>query len=130
MKCIMLLKRAKIGLFPRNIDKKPTDSTDKKTRKRHRHSDYFFVKSASATFVYKATPATRLIRRFPIKNIQYSNQSSLLAITVSRIPRWSVSSLGNQGHHFRKIVKLKVHVHYNTADALANELDENTNMFI
>ena len=58
-----------------------TDSADKKTR--DCHSDSFFVKNNSATFVYHATLATWLIWKPPIKNIDYLNQSSLSAIPVS-----------------------------------------------
>ena len=66
-----------------------------------------FVKSASATFVYNATLATRPIQRFQIKNIHYLNQSLLSAFPVSRIRCHLVSSPGNQGHHFQKIGESK-----------------------
>ena len=92
----------------KTVKKKPAQIQQIKRQEREIATrTIFFVSSAPATFVYNATLATRMIRRFPIKNIHYLNQSSLLAIPVSQIRRRSVYSVGNQGHHFWKIGESK-----------------------
>ena len=89
--------------FPTKQWKEPTDSTAKKTRKRDRLSGYFLSKSASASFVYNGNIATRADSEISDKEYPWS----LSAIPVSRVRRRSVSSVGNQGHHFRKIGESK-----------------------
>ena len=120
-------KNGSYSAFSTKQWRKPTDSTDKMTRKKDCHWDYFFFQkclSDDCLWCYPSNPA----------DSEISDKEGPLSLIWCHL----VSSIGNQGHHFQKIGESK------TESALwyADELDaepilikkenrqQNTNMFI